>query len=175
MNLSNNTQAVSVTLDFSNLYAAGVANVSFKLFDIDFANSFGNTYQDKISSITGTSTTGTTIAPAITSLGSSVALSGSGTNQVLTGTASSVDLGAGSGNGNATITFNATEIRSITFTYGSSSFFANPTYQHIGIDDIDYGVVPETNPSWFCFIGCGSLALWHARRRICRRRLVHVA
>src|SRR5919201_350590 len=38
LNLTNNTQSVTFTLDFSALYAAGVANVSFTLFDIDFSN-----------------------------------------------------------------------------------------------------------------------------------------
>jgi hypothetical protein len=78
----------------------------------------------------------------------------------LTGTASTVDTGAGSGAGNATITFNATDIRSITFTYASTSMFANPTYQHIGIDNITYTVVPEINPSWFSLLGCIGLASW---------------
>jgi hypothetical protein len=171
LNLANNTQSVTITISFSNLYPAGVANVSFKLFDIDFANSGGSTYQDVVKSITATSTTGATIAPTITGVGPNVALSGSGANQVLTGMVSTVDTGPGSGDGNATISFNATDISSITFNYSSGAMFADPTYQHIGIDDIDYSVVPEFNPAWLTYVGCALLIVWtHRRRKKTKRR-----
>src|SRR5437762_2833318 len=68
LNLTSNTQSVTFTLDFSALYAAGVSNVSFTLFDIDANNAGGSTYQDLISSIHATSTTGTLIAPTITNV-----------------------------------------------------------------------------------------------------------
>ena len=169
LNLANNTQSVTITINF--LYPAGVANVSFKLFDIDFANSGGSTYQDVVKSITATSTTGATIAPTITGVGPNVALSGSGANQVLTGMVSTADTGPGSGDGNATISFNATDISSITFNYSSGSMFADPTYQHIGIDDIDYSVVPEFNPAWLTYVGCALLIVWtHRRRKKIKRR-----
>jgi len=159
-NFTTNTQALTVTINFAATYANGVANVSFNLFDIDFSNVSGNTYQDLIKSISATSTTGTSIAPTITGLGANVSLAGTGLSQTLTGTASTVDTGAGSGAGNATITFNATNIKSITFTYASTTMFANPTYQHIGIDDITYTVVPEINPSWLSLPMCIALASW---------------
>jgi hypothetical protein len=79
---------VTVTIDFSALYAAGVSNVSLQLFDIDSNNSGGSTYQDVIREIYATSITGTQIAPTITGLGASVSLTGTGLNQVLSGTAS---------------------------------------------------------------------------------------
>jgi hypothetical protein len=170
LDLTNNTQSVSVTINFSALYAQGVSNVSFKIFDIDANNIAGSTYQDVISSITATSTTGTLIAPTISGLGVNVSLSGSGTTQVLTGLASTVDLGAGSDGGNATISFDALDIASITFTYSGGTMFADPTYQHIGIDDINFEVVPEINPGWFSFIGCGLLIAWTHRRRAKARR-----
>jgi hypothetical protein len=164
IDLANNAQSVTVTINFSNLYPAGVTNVSFKLFDIDFANSGGSTYQDVIKSITATSTTGSTIAPTITGVGANVAHTGSGTTQVLTGMVSTVDTGPGSGAGNATISFNATDISSITFNYSSGSMFADPTYQHVGIDDLDYSVVPEFNPAWLTYVGCALLIVWTHRR-----------
>src|SRR5437870_222551 len=74
LNLSNNSQFVTVTIDFSAQYASGVSNVSLQLFDIDFNNAGGSTYQDVISSIYATSTTGTQLAPTITGLGSNVSL-----------------------------------------------------------------------------------------------------
>jgi hypothetical protein len=153
LNLANNTQSVTVTISFLNVYAAGVSNVSFNLFDIDYANSGGNTYQDVISSISATSTTGTTIAPTITNVGGNAMLSGLGVNQTLTGMASTADTGPGSDLGNATISFDTTDIASITFTYSSGSAFADPTYQHIGIDNISF--VPEPG-NWYAGIfGCG--------------------
>jgi hypothetical protein len=144
LDLTSNAQSVTFTLDFSALYAAGVSNVSFTLFDIDANNVGGSTYQDVIRSIYATSTTGTQIAPTITNVGANVSLTGTGLNQVLTGQTSTVDTGAGSGAANATISFNTDSIASITFTYGSSSAFADPTYQHVGIYNIDYAVIPES-------------------------------
>lgn len=169
--LANNTQAITVTMTFSSNYAAGVSNVSFKFFDIDLSNGgmFG-TFQDQIRSISATSTTGTPIAPTITALGANVSLTGTGLAQVLTGTATSNDLGSGSGDGNATISFNATGIRSLTFTYGGGSLFTNPTYEHIGIYNLDYSVVPETIPTWLSLVSCGLLVCWDLRRAMTTRR-----
>jgi hypothetical protein len=170
LNLANNTQAVTVTVNFSALYVLGVSNVSFKLFDIDFSNATGNTYQDVIKSITATSILGATIAPTITNVGANVSLTGSGTNQTLSGLVSTVDKGVGSDAGNATITFNATGIASITFTYTGGALFADPTYQHIGIDNIDYSVVPETNPAPYSFIVCAGLAVWTTLQHRTKKR-----
>jgi hypothetical protein len=163
LNLTSNAQSVTFTLDFSALYAAGVANVSLTLFDIDMSSASGNTYQDVISAIHATSTGGTQIAPTITN-GPNVSRTGTGLNQVLTGTVSTVDLGAGSGAANATIAFNATDIASITFTYGSSSMFADPTYQHVGIFNIDYAPVPEPSALVACLLVIG-LAVCKSLRR----------
>jgi len=164
LNLTNNTQAVTFTLDFSALYAAGVAYVSFTLFDIDADNISGSTYQDVIKSIYATSTTGTQIAPTITNVGANTLLTGSGLTYALTGQTTTADTGPGSGAGNATITFNATDIRSITFTYGASSLFADPTYQHIGIYNIDYSVVPEPGALGVC-LAVATAAIWRPFRR----------
>ena len=164
LDLTSNAQSVTFTLNFSALYATGVANVSFTLFDVDFNNSGSSTYQDLITSIHGTSVGGTQIAPTISGVGANVALTGSGLSQVLTGQTSTVDLGAGSGAGNATITFDATDIASITFTYSSSALFADPTYQHIGIYNIDYSVVPEPGALGAC-VAISLLAVWRAHRR----------
>lgn len=155
IDLTSSAQSVTITIDFSLVYAIGVANVSFNLFDVDFANGGGNTFQDVIRNISATSTTGTSIAPTI-SAGPSVTLSGTGLNQVITGTVGTADDSA---NANATISFNTTNIRSVTFTYGGSSLFSNPTYQHIALDNISYSVVPEMNPAWLSFIICGSLVV----------------
>ena len=156
-------QFVTITLSFAN-YPLGVNNLSFTLFDID-----SGAYQDRISSITALSTDGVTLIPAtISGLGSSVSLSGTGLTQVLDGAASVADTGAGSGNGNATISFGATPIQSITFTYGSGpSSPADPSTQKIGLSNLMYtAVVPEFNPaiasSLLCLLAIGLL---HAKNR----------
>ena len=159
LNLTSNTQSVTVTVDFSALYALGVQNVSFTIFDIDFDNQKNSSeYQDQLRSIRGLSIDGTTlIAPTITtSLNNSA--TGTGINQVVTGTASTVDNGAGSGNGNVTISFGTNAIKSFTFTYGSGTAYNDPTYQHIGIHDISFTPVPEINPAWSALLSCAAAA-----------------
>jgi len=155
LNLANQSQSVTVTVNFSALYTSGVQNVSFTLFDIDFSNAGGNNYQDKLSSITALSIDGTTlVAPTITTSANNTK-SGSGLAQVVNGTVSTVDTGAGSGNGNVTISFGGTAIKSFTFTYGSGSgTIADPTYQHVGIHDISFTPVPEINPAWSAIGSC---------------------
>ncbi len=160
LNLANNTQSVTLTVDFSSLYTQGVKNVSFTLFDIDFSNASGNTYQDLLTAMKAVSIDGTTmIAPTITTSASNV-LSGSGLGQMVTGTTSTVDTGAGSGNGNVTLDFGTNAIKSFTFTYGSGTSFADPTYQHIGLHDLSFTPVPEVNPAWTAILSCvGAVAL----------------
>jgi hypothetical protein len=154
VNFANQSQSVTVTVDFSALYASGVQFVSFTLFDIDFSNASGNTYQDQLRSITALSMTGTQVAPTITTSANNT-LSGSGLNQVVDGTVSTVDTGAGSGSGNVTISFGGTAIKSFTFTYGSGSgTVPDPTYQHVGIHDISFTPVPEINPAWSALGSC---------------------
>src|SRR5207244_7171648 len=118
-----------------------------------------------ITAIRATPTTGTLIAPTITGVGANVSLTGTGLSQVLTGQTSTADLGAGSGAANATISFSTSDIASITFTYGSSSLFADPTYQHIGIYDIDYEVIPEPGTLGVCVVAV-SLAVCPSCRRV---------
>jgi hypothetical protein len=155
VNFTDQAQFVTVTIDFSALYSLGVQNVSFSLFDFDFANASGSNYQDKLSSITALSIDGATlVAPTITP-GAANSVSGSPLAQVVLGNASVSDLGAGSANGNVTISFGATAIKSFTFTYGSGSgTVADPTYQHVGIHDITFTPVPEINPMWTAIGSC---------------------
>ena len=168
VNFANQSQSVTVKVDFSALYTAGVQGVSFTLFDIDFSAASGNNYQDLLSSITATSIDGVTlVAPTITTSANNVR-SGSGLTQVVNGTVSTSDLGAGSGNGNLTISFGATPIKSFTFTYGSGSgTVPDPTYQHVGMHDITFTPVPEINPVWSgvgsCFLAL-ALILRHSAK-----------
>ena len=168
VNFANQSQSVAVTVNFSASYTLGVQNVSFTLFDIDFAAASGNNYQDLLSGITALSIDGTTlVAPTITTSASNVR-SGTGLTQFVNGTASNTDLGPTSGNGNVTISFGATAIKSFTFTYGSGSgTVADPTYQHVGMHDITFTPVPELNPAWSALGSCliaGALILRHSAK-----------
>jgi hypothetical protein len=148
VNFTDQSQYVTVTIDFSALYSLGVQNVSFTLFDFDFASGGSSNYQDKLSGITALSIDGTTpVAPTITTSSANTG-TGTGLTQVVTGIASVPDTGATSGNGNVTISFGTTAIKSFTFTYGSGSgTVADPTYQHVGIHDITFTPVLEINPT----------------------------
>lgn len=163
-----NANFVTITLTFNSAtYSAGVTNVSFSIFDIDYSNDprNNNTYQDRVFNISATSVTGTTLTPTISNLGSAV----TNTSGVLTGNASVVDTGAGSGNGNATISFSG-QVRSITLSYGTGGLFADPTYQHIGISDITFTPVPEMNSAISGAVSC-LLAAFLIRRhnaRLCK-------
>jgi hypothetical protein len=167
---------ITVTINFSAQYPNGVSNVSFTLFDIDYANDAANnsTFEDKISLISATTNSGGSMAPDITiaSTGATVAKTGTGLNQVLTGISTNSDLGANSGNGNATITFTGDNIRSITFQYAPGSTFSSPTYQHIGIGDISFSPVPEINPAISAALSCvvAVLLIYRHRTNVRKRR-----
>jgi hypothetical protein len=169
VDFADQTQAVTVKVDFSALYTAGVQNVSFTLFDVDYSNVSGNTYQDLLTAIKATSIDGTTmIAPTITT-SSNNTQSGTGTSQIVTGIVNTSDLGTGSGNGNVTISFGAAAIKSFTFTYGSGgpSGITDPTYQHVGINGISFTPVPEINPALSAVGSCliaAALILRHSAK-----------
>ena len=154
---------ITVTITFNAaVYASGAMDVSFKLFDIDYDNA-NSTYQDRIFNISATTVGGAPLTPTVSNLGSAVNYDSN--SRVLTGTSSVVDLNnAGSGNGNAQINVNESFIRSITFSYGASTAFNNPTYQHIGIHDINFTPVPEVNPA-LAAGGVCAVALVVAMRR----------
>lgn len=172
VDFSNQTQAVTVKVDFSSLAPQGVANVTFKIFDVDFASSNGNSganFQDELRSITALSIDGATlIAPTITISPNNV-LSGTGLNQAVDGIALTSDTGATSGDANVTISFGTNVIQSFTFTYGSGSGTnSDPTQQHIGLDNIDFAIVPETDATFLMILLCAAaitVASWQRARK----------
>lgn len=171
LDLSSNTQSVTITLNFAAVYVQGVTNVSFTIFDVDSNNVAGSsTYQDRLSSIRALSIDGVTlIAPTITtSLNNSV--SGTGVDQIVDGIATTVDTGDGSGDGNVTISFGTNAIKSLTFTYGGGPLFDDSTYEHIGVSDIDFTPIPEMNPAGVSCASClAAVALVALHRRRVRR------
>ena len=142
----------------------GANNVSFTLFDIDVT-----TNSDIISNIYGVAPDGSLVAATITNLGSTVTLAGSGLGQTLTGNAAAAN---NSSNGNATISFGATLITDLYFTFGNTA--GAPRYQDIGIGDITFTPVPEINPaisaSVSSFVAVGLTVLM--QRRAKKRRLL---
>ena len=168
-NFANRSQGITVTVDYSAQYTQGVTNVSFTIFDVDFANVSGSNYQDQIRSIMAVGIDGTLIAPTITTSINNV-LSGTGLNQVVNGVTSTSDTGPTSGNANVTISFGTNAIRSFTFTYGSGSgTVADPTYQHIGMSNVVFTPVPEMNPAFGASLSC-IVAMLLALRHHARHR-----
>jgi hypothetical protein len=171
LDLSNKSQAVTVTVNFSALYVAGANYVSLQLFDVDFASAGGSKFQDEIRSITALSIDGVTqIAPTIT-ISPNNTLTGTGLNQVVDGITTTSDTGASSGDANVTISFGSAVIKSFTFTYGSGADVAgnDPTLEHIGLYNIDYSVVPERSSLGACLVVVGLAVLrshrWSKSRR----------
>jgi hypothetical protein len=152
LDLANQSQAVTVSVNFSASYTGGVANVSFTLFDVDFSSS---SFQDQIRSIQALSIDGTTlIAPTITTSANN-SLTGGGLGQVVTGMINGADTGTTSGNANVTISFGANAIKSFTFVYGSGATAPDdPTTQGIALHDISFTPVPEINPAWSAIGSC---------------------
>jgi hypothetical protein len=175
LDLTTQTQAVTISINFSALYAQGVQNVSFSIFDVDFANEGGGgaTFQDQLRSISGTALDGSLVAPTITTSASN-SVTGTGLGQVVNGTATTGDTGSGSGAANVTISFGATAIRSLSFVYGGGTNTKNdPTPQHVGIHDINFTPVPEINPALSAALSCiaaAGLMFFHRRRVRARRQ-----
>jgi hypothetical protein len=166
-NLHTNSN-LTVHLSFTGGTAGnlpGANNVSFTLFDIDIT-----TNSDIISNIYGVAPDGTHVAATISNLGSTVQLAGSGLGQTLTGNAAAPN---NSSNGNATISFGATLITDLYFTFGNTA--GAPRYQDIGIGDITFTPVPEINPaisaSVSSFVAVG-LTVFMQRRAKKRRSFV---
>ena len=145
----------------------GANNVSFSIFDIDVS-----TNSDIISGIYGVALDGTHVAATITNVGSTVDLTGTGLNQVLTGNAASAN---NSSNGNATISFGATIITDVFFTFSNTA--GAPRYQDIAIGDLTFTPVPEINPalaaSLSCFVAVGLTVF--LKRRAARRAACQAA
>jgi hypothetical protein len=138
---------IAMTVNFSPLYALGVQNVSFSIFDIDL-----ETNKDRIGEIYGIALNGSHVAATIT-FGPAISRTGSGLGQTLTGTNPSPDTGAGSGAGTATISFGATPIKGFGFTWTNSN--GAPFYQEIAMGDITFdAVVPEPNAALVAALIC---------------------
>jgi hypothetical protein len=155
---------LTITIDFSALYAQGVENVSFTIFNIDNAGA-----TDTIRSITAAGIDGTTTyAATITNLGSAVKLAGAGLAQSLKGIAGVPTTGPGSGDGNATISFGLNAIQSVTFTFADTP--GSVGLLMISLSNISFTPIPEFDPTWYSAAICAIAvaALHFSRRRMSR-------
>jgi hypothetical protein len=159
LDLTSNTQSVTISVNFSGQYTQGVKNVSFSIFDVDFANvngANGAKFTDEIRSVVGVAPDGSLVAGTLTPSADN-SLAGTGFNAVVDGVNTTSDTGAGSASngGNVTVSFGNAAITSFTFVYGSGSTApADPTAQHVGISDISFTPVPEINPTWAAAFSC---------------------
>ena len=169
MDLGKQDRVITVTITFSNQYTLGIEGLSFSIFGIDRPSAAANDYIDQLRSIQGTSITGTSMAPTISGVGSSVSLTGSGLSQVLTATNSVARTGTTSGNGNATLSFGP-GVRSVSFSFGDDNpAFNNPLAQDISLSDINFSPVPEVNPALAAGAICAfalTVRRWRTRRRV---------
>lgn len=149
VDFGNRSQSVTVTVSFSAGYVGGVNDVNFLLFDVDTGTGGGTkTFIDQIRDISAVSASGGLVAPTITTSANN-SVSGSGTNQVVSGTGENNN---NSSAGNVGISFGTNYITSFTFEYGnpSTGVQKNPDSQSIGLYDINFKPkVPEVHPGLF--------------------------
>ena len=123
------SEQITLTINFA--HAGGVNNVSFSIFDIDFAAG-GAGWTDRLV-ITGNN--GAVINPTSVTVGSAAGYDGT---NVITGTGGSNTT---ENLGNATITFAQGGITQITIQYQSGRT-ADPAVQQINLHDISFNVDP---------------------------------
>jgi hypothetical protein len=161
---ANSGAYVHVKMDF--LYAGGVSNAQFSLFDID--NSTNLTWQDQVRNFSGQSINNSTLLPTgVTgSSGNSVTSSPGFT---VTGTGNIANNGVGSQNANVNISYGQSYVKSLSFDYGSGpNAPSNPSSQGIGLGGISFTptATPEINPSAGALLGCfAGILLYGWRRR----------
>jgi len=160
MDNTNDTQGITVTITF--LYAGGVTNVAYTLFDVDRSTSSGSNFIDEIRNFTVNGASST-----------NVFIDGSTANDVFNDGSSSAFVtgnsvaGDTTGNGNAGISYgNTAPIFSVSFFWGNdtSALSGDPTRQAIALGDITWTAVPEPS-TYVAGSLLGLLAGWHALRR----------
>ena len=149
-----NPDGLITTIHFN--YTGGVKNATFTLFDIDM----GSGYTDRLYEISAVTSTGAIIGP--TSVVGSVdnQVTGSGTNFVVTGTATS---SPNSANGNVTISFGATYITDFTFRWNNGN--AANGAQTMALADFSFTPMPEVGSSVTALGLCAGTILFGMYRK----------
>lgn len=168
IDLANPAAFVRVQIDF--LYAGGVNNASFSLFDVDRSSGAGTSWQDQARYFSGKSVGNNTILPThVTgSSGNSVTYNAAAGGYTATGMSNIVNSGAGSQNANVGVTYGQSYVKSMFFDYGSNSGVqANPDAQGIGLGGISFtpSATPEVDPGAGAILGSLAALLLYLRRR----------
>ena len=167
IDLANATAFVRVRIDF--LYAGGVNNANFSLFDVDRSGGAGTSWQDQVRYFSGQNVSNSTILPTnVTGSSGNTVTYNPITGYTATGTSNIVNSGSGSQNANVGITYGQSYIKSMFFDYGSGSGVQlNPDAQGIALGGISFtpSATPEINPSAGAVLGCLAAFLLYARRR----------
>jgi hypothetical protein len=144
----NANKFVTITITFN--YSTGVRDIDFLLFDVDS----GAGWTDQIRNIQGSF--GTTNYAATISGSANNSVTGTGLNQLVTGTASTA---ASSADANVALAFGGNYLTEVSFDYGNAPGTVVNSIQYIGLYDIHYRTkVPEVNPAWGALMVC-ALAL----------------
>lgn len=155
---------IHVQIDF--LYAGGVNNTQFSLFDVDRN---GTTWQDQVRNFSGLTIGNSTVLPTNVTGSSGNTMTGSlGTGYTVTGNSTIANSGAGSANANVGVAYGQSYLKSVSFDYGSgSNVQANPEQQGIALGNITFTPTPtpEINPSAGAVFGCGVALLLGWRRK----------
>ncbi len=167
IDLANAAAYVQVRIDF--LYAGGVSNASFSLFDIDRSSGAGTAWQDQVRNFSGQAVGNSTISPTnVTGSSGNLVIYSTLTGYTATGTSNIVNSGPGSQNANVGVTYGQSYIKSMVFNYGSGSGVQlNPDAQGIGLGKISFtpSATPEINSSAGAILGClAALGLYWRRR-----------
>jgi hypothetical protein len=142
-----NTPDLTVKIDFS-LYSAGVANVAFSIYDVDYSP---GTWIDQISGITAVTMSGSIIGATSITTSSYNTLTGSGTGSIVTGRTG--NAGGSSNLGNVGISFGTNVVKSVTFSWANTD--AAKGDQKISLSNITYtDASPEVHPGLAAMAAC---------------------
>jgi len=160
--------AVTVTIEF--LYAQGVEDVIFKIFDIDADDNGGSHYKDRIRDIYGNFNNAGTVYPDLTGSANNTVKNSGKSNATITGDTSTSDTSSAA---NGTLDYKGTTVDEAGFTYGTRDVKDPdaPTTQWIAIGDITYKKkVPEVGTSVVAILLCGGLIFFRPLARKWARR-----
>ena len=173
MNRGSNLDFSTISVEF--LYADGVTDVSWTVFDVDSSatqNGDGTlAYRDQIRNIQGinSNTAQTFFGPTVNITNSTFTeQTGSGAGLTVQGINSPVTADNQSDEGTVDFDFGTTEVTSIQFDYGNATNTPDdPAQQGIGLHDISYTPVPEPSSAMLVLAGgaffCGGGATVEVR------------
>lgn len=160
LSMDNTTDSQGITVTITFLYAGGVDDIFYTIFDVDDGDAANFIDQITNFQVNGASSTNVFIDGSVDN---DVFNNGTSTASV-SGNAWASDT---SSDGNADISYgNTSEIYSISFFYRNDpALGGDPVRQGIAISDITYTVVPEPS-TWLGAVLLAGFGLWHGRRKL---------